>query len=239
MIQVRKLSKYYGNFAALKEVSFTAKAGEVVGLLGLNGAGKTTCLRILSGYLIPSSGNCLIDNKNIFSHPLEVKSKIGYLPETPPLYHELNVESYLLFVARMRGLKNENFPSECEKVAALTNIEDVLRSPIRNLSLGYRKRLGIAQTLIASPSVLILDEPITGLDPVQILEMRKLIRKLAGKYTILISSHILTEVSQSCDKVIIIHKGSLAKELDGNALGQGKELEEQFIEITRVAKEAE
>lgn len=235
MIQVHGLSKRYGSTLALKDVSFEVPQGKVVGLIGLNGAGKTTCLRILSSYLIPSEGSCLIDGLDVFERPLEVKKKIGYLPETPPLYPELSVESYLLFVARMRGLADADFKAEWERVAELSDIKNVRSSFIRHLSLGYRKRVGIAQALIGSPRVLIFDEPIAGLDPVQILEMRKLIRTLAGQYTILISSHILTEVSQTCDKVIMIHKACLAQELEGELLA--KDLEKQFIAVTAGEKE--
>ena len=230
MIQIRELSKYYGSVAALENVSFEVPQGKVVGLLGLNGAGKTTCLRVLSAYLIPSEGTCLIDNVDVFEHPMEVKKRIGYLPETPPLYPDLSVGAYLLFVARMRGLHDSSFEEEWERVAKLSHIEDIRHTLIRHLSLGYRKRVGIAQALIGSPRVLIFDEPISGLDPVQIIEIRKLIRSLAGEYTILISSHILTEVSQTCDRVIIIHKGKLVKELEGRALEEN--LEKQFIAIT-------
>ncbi len=230
MISVKSLTKHYGNLAALQDVGFTIDEGEVVGLLGLNGAGKTTCLRILSGYLIPSGGEYRIANIDAFANPLQVKSKIGYLPETPPLYPELTVEDYLLFVARLRGVPAEQMEGEFERVMALTHLNSTGKALIRHLSLGYRKRVGIAQALMGSPSILIMDEPITGLDPVQIIEIRKLIRKLAGKYTILISSHILTEVSRTCDRVIIIHNGRLTGELQGEGLQNN--LEEQFMQIT-------
>ena len=234
MIQVRELSKFYGDTLALKNVSFEVPQGKVVGLLGLNGAGKTSCLRVLSAYLIPSEGSCLIDGVDVFEHPMKVKKKIGYLPEIPPLYPELSVGNYLLFVARMRGLEDARFEEEWERVSKLSHIENIRYTLIRHLSLGYRKRVGIAQALIASPRVLIFDEPISGLDPVQIIEIRKLIRSLAGDYTILISSHILTEVSRTCDRVIIIHKGKLVQELEGEALD--KDLEKQFIDITESSK---
>ncbi len=230
MIQVNKLSKYYGKCTALSELSFSARNGEVLGLLGLNGAGKTTCLRIISGYLIPSDGSCSIDNMDVFTHPMEISKKIGYLPEMPPLYLDLSVEDYLLFVARMRGLNDTLFPEEWEKVAELTHLQSVRYSLIRHLSLGYRKRVGLAQALITSPPVLILDEPISGLDPIQIIEIRKLIRKLAGKFTVLLSSHILTEVSQCCDRVVVIHHGKLMGELEGSALKE--DLERQFVQLT-------
>ena len=230
MIRVSDLTKYYGPFAALQDVNFSIQAGEVVGLLGLNGAGKTTCLRILTGYLVPSAGECEIDGRNVFANPLEVKNRIGYLPEVPPLYPEMTVEDYLRFVARLRGIEKSGFESEFMRVTELTRLELARRSLIRHLSLGFRKRVGIAQALIGSPPVLIFDEPISGLDPVQIVEVRKLIRELAGKHTILISSHILTEVSQTCDRVLVIHKGQLAGELAGDELQTG--LEERFMKMT-------
>ncbi len=229
MIEAQNLSKYYGSHLALDQLSFHVERGQVMGLLGLNGAGKTTCLRILSGYLIPSGGACSINGLDVFRSPMQIKASIGYLPENPPLYTELTVENYLLFVGRMRGLAL-SFSKEWERVASLLHIGDIRHSLIRHLSLGYRKRVGIAQALIASPSVLILDEPIAGLDPLQIIEMRKLIRSLAGQYTIILSSHILTEVSRTCDKVVIIHQAKCLAELHSSDLAEN--LEERFISLT-------
>ncbi len=229
MIEIKGLSKYYGDFPALRDVSFQIQSGQVVGLLGLNGAGKTTCLRILTGYLLPSDGEVTIDSIDVFAQPIEIKQKIGYLPKTPPLYPELTVEDYLRFVARMRGLPERDFADEFLRVTELTRLSQARGSQIRHLSLGYRKRVGIAQALIGSPPVLIFDEPISGLDPRQIVEMRQLIRSLAGKHTILISSHILTEVSKTCDKVVVIHSGRLSGELSGGNL---ENLEQKFMEMT-------
>lgn len=229
MIEVNGLTKYYGNHLALENVTFSVPKGQVAGLLGLNGAGKTTCLRVLTGYLNPSSGETQIDGLNVFADPLEVKKRIGYLPEVPPLYPELAVEDYLRFVARLRGLSESQFRDEFLRVTELTKLEGARTTLIRNLSLGYRKRVGIAQAIIGSPPVLIFDEPISGLDPRQIVEVRKLVRSLAGSHTILISSHILTEVSQTCDRVIIVHKGRVAGQLAGPELGQ---LEERFMSLT-------
>lgn len=230
MIKTEGLTKYYGDFPALRNLSFSVEKGEVVGLLGLNGAGKTTCLRILAGFLIPTEGETYIDGKNIFTDPLEVKSRLGYLPEQPPLYPELSVQDYLRFVARLRGVREDDFEQEFLRVAGLARLEAARRSLIRNLSLGYRKRVGIAQAIIGSPPVLIFDEPVSGLDPRQIVGVRKLIRELAGKHTILISSHILTEVSRTCDRVIIIHQGEFKGELKGDELHTN--LEEKFMQMT-------
>ncbi|HMW60877.1 MAG TPA: ABC transporter ATP-binding protein, partial [Leptospiraceae bacterium] len=192
MIEVKGLSRYYGDFLALDNVSIKIPPGEVVGLLGPNGAGKTTCLRILTGFLFPSSGEVLIDGVDVFSNPLESKKKIGYLPEQPPLYPELLTFDYLQFVGRLRGVEESSLKAEIERVAGLTEISDYLFSPIRTLSLGYRKRVGIAQALMGTPPFLIFDEPISGLDPRQIVEMRGLLRKIGKDHTVLISSHILT-----------------------------------------------
>ncbi len=229
MIEIDQLSRYYGNFKALDGVTMTVATGEVAGLLGLNGAGKTTCLRILTGYLVPSNGSVSIDGLNVFANPQEVKKRIGYLPEIPPLYPELTVKQFLHFVARLRGVNDADFPGELERVVGLTRLESARNALIRHLSLGFRKRVGIAQALIGSPPVVILDEPVSGLDPRQIVEMRHLIRELAGKHTVLISSHILNEVSLTCDKVFIIHQGKLAGELHGEEM---KHLESRFMELT-------
>lgn len=229
MIEVKEISRNYGSFQALKKVSFTIQKGEIAGLLGLNGAGKTTCLRILTGYLSPTSGTAFIDGISASEDPLAVKSRIGYLPEVPPLYPELTVKDYLHFVARLRGLPEEQFEDEFLRVTTLTNLEKVRHVLTGTLSLGYRKRTGIAQALIGNPPVLVFDEPISGLDPRQIAEMRNLIRSLAGKHTVLISSHILTEVARTCDSVLILHKGVLAGGLRGAELN---ELEQKFMSLT-------
>ncbi len=229
MIEVKGLSRYYGDFLALNNVSLTIPAGEVVGLLGPNGAGKTTCLRILTGFLFPSSGEVRIDGVDVFSNPMESKKRVGYLPEQPPLYPELFVYDYLQFVGRLRGVDEANLESEIERVAGLTEIAEYLYAPIRTLSLGYRKRVGIAQALMASPPFLIFDEPISGLDPRQIVEMRGLLRKLGKDHTILISSHILTEVRHTCDRVFILHKGSLVREISGPDL---EKIEDLFLKYT-------
>jgi len=211
MIQVSNLSKSYGEKRAIQNLNFTLEKGEVVGLLGLNGAGKTTTIRILTGYLIPTSGDAKINGKSIFDEPLEAKKRIGYLPESPPLYEELNVRDYLLFVARIKAVALENIDQEIERVLTKTGILKVQDQIIGELSLGYRKRVGIAQALIGNPDVIIMDEPISGLDPQQIIEIRKLIKDLSGEHTVLISSHILAEIYKTCDKFLFIHDGRLKK----------------------------
>lgn len=231
MIEVKNLSRYYGDFLALDQVSFTIPSGEVAGLLGLNGAGKTTCLRILTGFLFPSTGEVLLDGTDVFANPMESKRKIGYLPEHPPLYPELLVYDYLEFVGRLRGVGEDGLRAEIERVAGLTEVSEYLYAPIRTLSLGYRKRVGIAQALMGSPQFLIFDEPISGLDPRQIVEMRELLRKLAKSHTVLVSSHILTEVRHTCDRVFILHHGKLVREALGPDLAN---IEDIFLKYTAV-----
>ncbi|TGK82324.1 ABC transporter ATP-binding protein [Leptospira noumeaensis] len=213
MIQVSNLSKFYGEKRAISGLNFKLEKGEIVGLLGLNGAGKTTTIRILTGYLIPSAGDASIDGKSIFDFPLEAKQKIGYLPETPPLYEDMTITEYLQFVGRIKKIEESKLESEIEKVLSKTNITAVKDKLIGTLSLGFRKRVGIAQAILGDPEIVIMDEPISGLDPKQIVEIRNLIRSLAGDHTVLISSHILTEIYKTCDKFLFLHKGSLKQEL--------------------------
>ncbi|EMJ88579.1 ABC transporter ATP-binding protein [Leptospira meyeri] len=213
MIQVSNLSKFYGEKRAISGLNFKLEKGEIVGLLGLNGAGKTTTIRILTGYLIPSAGDASIDGRSIFDFPLEAKQKIGYLPETPPLYEDMTILEYLQFVGRIKKIEESKLASEVEKVLLKTNITAVKDKLIGTLSLGYRKRVGIAQAILGDPEIVIMDEPISGLDPKQIVEIRNLIRSLAGDHTVLISSHILTEIYKTCDKFLFLHKGSLKQEL--------------------------
>ncbi|XDD54663.1 ABC transporter ATP-binding protein [Leptospira sp. WS4.C2] len=212
MIQVSNLSKFYGEKRAISGLNFKLEKGEIVGLLGLNGAGKTTTIRILTGYLIPSAGDASIDGKSIFDFPMEAKQKIGYLPETPPLYEDMTITEYLTFVGRIKKIEDTKLGSEIEKVLFKTNITTVKDKLIGTLSLGFRKRVGIAQAILGDPEIVIMDEPISGLDPKQIVEIRNLIRSLAGDHTVLISSHILTEIYKTCDKFLFLHKGSLKQE---------------------------
>lgn len=222
MIQVTNLSKSYGDHKAIQNINFSLEKGEIAGLLGLNGAGKTTTIRILTGYLIPSSGDAKINGKSIFDEPLEAKKRIGYLPESPPVYEDLIVQDYLEFVCKIKGVPTEKIPVELQRVMEKTQTFHVKDRIIGQLSLGYRKRVGIAQALIGNPDVIIMDEPISGLDPQQIVEIRNLIRSLGKDHTVLISSHILTEIYRTCDKFIFIHKGRIK-----NILSL-KELEEEL-----------
>ncbi len=209
MIQVSNLTKYYGEKLAVSNLNFSLKEGEIIGLLGLNGSGKTTTIRMLTGFLIPTEGEIFIDGISNFHNPLETKKKIGYLPESPPIYEDLNVNDYLEFVAKIKGIEKPNIPNEIQRVTSMTNLQNVRNTLIGNLSLGYRKRVGIAQALLGNPKIIIMDEPISGLDPQQILEMRKLILGLGKKHTVLISSHILSELYKTCDRFLIIHEGKL------------------------------
>ncbi|MEM7181333.1 MAG: ABC transporter ATP-binding protein [Spirochaetota bacterium] len=209
MIKVENLSKYYGKKRAIHKLNFELKKGEVVGLLGLNGSGKTTTIRILSSYLIPTEGEGYIDGINIFQNPLEVKKRIGYLPESPPLYKDLTVKEYLTFVARIKAIPQNKIAAEIAAATSQTGTSEQENQLIAHLSLGYRKRVGIAQAILGSPSVVIMDEPVSGLDPKQIVEMRNMIRSLSGKHTVLISSHILSELQKTCDRFLFLQEGNL------------------------------
>ena len=207
MIEAEGLTKYYGEVRAIHDVSFSIEAGQIVGILGLNGAGKSTVLQILSGALFPTAGTVRIGGLDTVTHADEVRRRVGFLPEEPPLYREMTVEGYLRFVAGLKGVSN--IDSRIDVVCEQTNIAHERTHAISTLSHGYRKRVGIAQALVNEPQLLILDEPISGLDPVQIVEIRDLIRSLRGKHTILVSSHILTEISQTCDHLLMLKDGEI------------------------------
>ncbi len=209
MIKVRNLTKKYGNHLALSGISFDIKPGKIYGLLGPNGAGKSTTMIILTGCLAATSGEVKVDGHDIFAEPIEAKKHIGYLPEQPPVYGEMTPKEYLMFVAEAKGVPFEKSLRHVKEVMQLTQIYDVRNRLIRNLSKGYRQRVGIAQAMIGEPDVIILDEPTVGLDPAQIIEIRNLIRKLGRIKTVIISSHILAEISAVCDHVIIISHGNI------------------------------
>jgi ABC-2 type transport system ATP-binding protein len=220
MIEVRGLSKHYGDRMAIKDLNFTVKKGEVVGFLGPNGAGKSTTMKIITGYMAPSGGEVRVGGFDVFEHPLEVKQKIGYLPETPPVYMDMLVEDYLIFVSRLRGALKSEARRQARIAMEKTDLTGVSRRLIGNLSKGFRQRVGLAQAMVNDPEVLILDEPTVGLDPKQVHEMRDLIRKLKGKHTIILSTHILPEVQANCDRVIIINRGQIVAEDSLESLGK-------------------
>jgi len=209
MIRVDNLSKYYGGTRALGPVSFEIEDGETVGFLGLNGAGKTTALRVLACDLRPSGGVVSVDGIDAVARPHEVRKRVGFLPESPPLYGDMTVVDYLTFAGELRGMRRAEIKKRLPEVLDLTDLGDVDQSVISTLSHGYKQRVGVAQAIIHNPKLLILDEPTRGLDPVQIVEMRSLIHDLKKSHTVLISSHILTEISQTCDRLLILGKGRI------------------------------
>lgn len=222
MIEVTGLTKYYGERAAVKDLAFTIQKGEVVGFLGLNGAGKTTTLKILGCVLLPTAGTVRIDGYDVEESPHEIRKRIGFLPDTPPVYGEMTVGDYLRFVARLRGVSAREAAARVREAEDLTALVDADREVISELSHGYRQRVGVAQALVHRPALLILDEPTTGLDPVQIVEMRALIRRLKGERTVLVSSHILSEISQTCDRLLVIHDGALVAQGAEEELARGR-----------------
>lgn len=238
MIEVQHLTKRYRDRVAVEDLTFSVEEGEILGFLGPNGAGKSTTMKILAGFLPPSAGTARVGGFDVFEEPLEVKRRIGYLPETPPLYPEMTVRGYLKFVASLKGLPGRGLKAEVERVADLTGVTHVLERVIQNLSKGYKQRVGIAQALLGSPPVLILDEPTEGLDPAQRAEVRALIKGLAGKHTVILSTHILPEVTMTCEKVLIINQGKIVAydeirklaSLHGQA--ENVSLEEIFIKLT-------
>ncbi len=210
MIQVDSVTKYYGSHPAIRDLSFSIEEGECVGFLGLNGAGKTTTLRLLSCLLLPTSGHVRVRGMDAEEKPHEIRKLIGFLPDTPPLYDEMSVSGFLEFAGRLRQMSPSHLEKRLPEVLTLCGLHDVADLDIATLSHGYRQRVGIAQAIVHEPALLILDEPIQGLDPVQIVEMREMIRNLRGKHTILLSTHILSEIEQTCDRILMLNKGKIA-----------------------------
>ena len=208
MIEVQNLSKHYGDKAAVNNISFTANDGEILGFLGPNGAGKSTTMNMLTGYISSTSGKALINGIDILEDPIKAKKNIGYLPELPPLYMDMTVKEYLNFIYDLKKCKLPRV-SHLKDICGLVKIDHVYNRVIRNLSKGYRQRVGVAQALVGNPPVLILDEPTVGLDPKQIIEIRTLIKKLGKNHTVILSSHILSEVQAVCDKIIVINEGRI------------------------------
>lgn len=209
MIEVRNLSKKFGNIVAVNGVSFTVNKGEVVGLLGPNGAGKTTTMRIVTCYLPATSGTALVGGFDVFENSLEVRKRVGYLPENAPLYLDMPVLDFLQFISAIRGIPKQETKSRIRKMVEVCGLESAINRDIGELSKGFRQRVGLAQSLIHDPEILILDEPTVGLDPTQIIEIRELIKEIGKEKTVILSSHILPEVSATCNRIIIIHKGEI------------------------------
>lgn len=228
MIQVENLVRRYGDYMAVDHLSFTVEAGKIYGFVGPNGAGKSTTMNVMTGYIAASSGTVVIDGHDVLKEPLAAKACIGYLPEVPPLYTGMTVREYLMFAAQLKKVPKKERSEHVEEIMGKTGLCDVDKRLIRNLSKGYKQRVGFAQALLHDPKVLILDEPMAGLDPKQIIEMRELIKGLAGSHTVILSSHILSEISAVCDHILIISKGKLV------AGGSPKQLEEMMQAKTEV-----
>jgi ABC-2 type transport system ATP-binding protein len=209
MIEVQHLTKRYGPTLAVSDVSFDVQKGEVLGFLGPNGAGKTTTMRVITGYLPPTEGTVRVAGYDVAEEPLESKRRTGYLPESPPIYPDMTVQEYLAFVARIKGVSRRDIKKRIDEISARCAVTDVRKRQIGKLSKGYRQRVGLAQALIHNPDVLILDEPTAGLDPKQIIETRELIKGLAGQHTVVLSTHILPEVSKTCQRVVVINAGTI------------------------------
>ncbi len=232
MIEVQHITKQYGRVTAVDDVSFRVERGEILGFLGPNGAGKTTTMRILTGYMPASEGRATVAGYDVFTHPIEAKRRTGYLPETPPLYPDMTVREYLDFVARIKRVPAAERKRRVETVMERTRVADMAARHCGKLSKGYRQRVGLAQAIIHNPEVLILDEPTAGLDPKQIIETRELIRGLAGDHTIVLSTHILPEVSQTCQRVVIINKGKVvAVDTPDNLTDRLRGSETMFVQV--------
>jgi len=217
MLEVKDLTKRYGDVTAVAGVSFKAEKGEILGFLGPNGAGKTTTMRILTGYLPPTSGTAVVAGYDVATQAAEVRRRIGYLPESPPVYEDMTVGAYLNFVAKLKQVAGRDRRAAVDKAMEQVSVTDRRKKLIRTLSKGYKQRVGLAQALLGDPEVLVLDEPTIGLDPVQIREIRELIRSLEGSHTVILSTHILPEVQMTCSRAVIIHQGRIVA---ADALGQ-------------------
>ena len=231
MIRAEGLTKYYGTQCAVDHINLDIQKGEIVGLLGPNGAGKSTTLRMITGYMRPSSGNIKIKDYNINDNSLEIKKLIGYLPESAPLYDEMLAYDYLKYVAEIRGMEKDRIESRLREVAGLCGIKEAMHKPIGNLSKGYKQRVGLAHAMMDDPEILILDEPTSGLDPNQIVEIRDIIREIGKEKTVILSTHILSEAEATCDRIIIISRGKIAADqtIDELRESMGKEF---FINIS-------
>jgi ABC-2 type transport system ATP-binding protein len=232
VIEVQHLTKRYGRFTAVDDVSFRVERGEILGFLGPNGAGKTTTMRILTGYMPATEGKAVVAGFDVFDQPIEAKRRTGYLPETPPLYPDMTVGDYLDFVAKIKGVPSAERRARIQTIMERTRIADMAKRACGKLSKGYRQRVGLAQALIHNPDVLILDEPTAGLDPKQIIETRQLIKELAGDHTIVLSTHILPEVAQTCQRVVIIAKGKVvAVDTPDNLTARLRGSETMYVQV--------
>ena len=239
MIEVQHITKRYGRVTAVDDVSFKVERGEILGCLGPNGAGKTTTMRILTGYMPATEGRAVVAGFDVFAEPVEAKRRTGYLPEIPPLYPDMTVREYLDFVARIKGVPAAEQKSRVQSVMDRTRVADMADRHCSKLSKGYRQRVGLAQALIHNPDVLILDEPTAGLDPKQIIETRELIRSLAGDHTIVLSTHILPEVAQTCQRVVIINKGRVvAVDTPDNLTARLRGAETMFLQVDAPREDA-
>ncbi len=232
MIEVDRLTKFYGNHAAIRDVSFTAEPGQILGFLGPNGAGKTTTMRILTGYMPASSGTARVAGFDVFEDSRDVRQRVGYLPENPPLYREMTPFSYLSFVAQIKGVSRGDRGAAVQRALEATATDDVAKQPLGTLSRGYKQRVAIAQAIVHDPEVIVLDEPTIGLDPKQVIGIRKLIKGLASDRTVILSTHILPEVTQLCDKVVIISRGEIVAEDTTDSLTATEDLEHVFLRVT-------